>query len=112
MTGKNTAVFGTYPTAEQAEHAAAVNQSSTVAITGTADNADDRTIMQRIRKNLVTDKCLSTYAHKIKIVCTNGTVTLSGVVRSEDEISAVEMKAVWVVGPGHVINDLTVAPNQ
>jgi osmotically-inducible protein OsmY len=110
MTGKGPAIFETDPTTEQAQRAAAVNQPSTAA--GTADNADDRTIMQRIRKNLVTDKCLSTYAHKIKIVCTNGTVTLSGVVRSEDEISAVEMKAVWVVGPGHVINDLTVAPNQ
>jgi osmotically-inducible protein OsmY len=58
----------------------------------------------------VTDKSLSTDAHKVKIVCINGTVTLNGVVRSEDEISAVEVKAVWVVGPGHVINNLTVAP--
>jgi hyperosmotically inducible protein len=112
MAGKNTAVFGTHPTAEQPERAVAVSQSSTAASTGTADNADDRTITQRIRKNLVTDKSLSTYAHKVKIVSINGTVTLSGVVRSEDEKSAVEVKAVWVVGPEHVVNDLTVAPKS
>jgi hyperosmotically inducible protein len=112
MTGKNTSVFGTYPAAEQAEHAAAVSQSRTAAINGTADNTDDRTITQRIRKNLVTDKSLSTSAHKVKIVSINGTVTLSGVVPSEDEKNAVEVKAVWVVGPGHVVNDVTVAPKS
>ena len=76
------------------------------------DNADDRTITQRIRKSLVTDKSLSTYAHNVKIVSVNGTVTLNGVVRSEDEKSAIEVKAVSVAGPGHVVNDLKVAPKS
>ena len=76
------------------------------------DNADDRTITQRIRKSLVTDKSLSTYAHNVKIVSVNGTVTLNGVVRSEEEKSAIEMKAVSVAGPGHVVNDLKVAPKS
>jgi hyperosmotically inducible protein len=74
------------------------------------DNAGDRTITQRIRKSLVTDKALSTYAHNVKIVSVNGTVTLNGVVRSEDEKSAVEAKAVSVAGEGNVVNDLKVAP--
>jgi hyperosmotically inducible protein len=74
------------------------------------DNAGDRTITQRIRKSLVTDKALSTYAHNVKIVSVNGTVTLNGVVRSEDEKSAVEAKAVSVAGQGNVVNDLKVAP--
>ena len=76
------------------------------------DNADDRKITQRIRKSLVTDKSLSTYAHNVKIVSVNGTVTLNGVVRSEDEKSAIEVKAVSVAGPGHVVNDLKVAPKS
>ena len=76
------------------------------------DNAGDRTITQRIRKSLVTDKSLSTYAHNVKIVSVNGTVTLNGVVRSEDEKSAIEVKAVSVAGPGHVVNDLKVAPKS
>ena len=74
------------------------------------DNAGDRTITQRIRKSLVADKALSTYAHNVKIVSVNGTVTLNGVVRSEDEKSAVEAKAVSVAGQGNVVNDLKVAP--
>jgi hyperosmotically inducible periplasmic protein len=76
------------------------------------DNAGDRTITQRIRKSLVTDKSLSTYAHNVKIVSVNGTVTLNGVVRSDDEKSAIEAKAVSVAGPGHVVNDLKVAPKS
>jgi hyperosmotically inducible protein len=76
------------------------------------DSAGDRTITQRIRKSLVTDKSLSTYAHNVKIVSVNGTVTLNGVVRSEDEKSAIEAKAVSVVGQEHVVNDLKVAPRS
>jgi hyperosmotically inducible periplasmic protein len=76
------------------------------------DNAGDRTITQRIRKSLVADKALSTYAHNVKIVAVNGTVTLNGVVRSEEEKSAVEAKAVSVAGQGHVVNDLKVAPKS
>jgi len=76
------------------------------------DSAGDRTITQRIRKSLVTDKSLSTYAHNVKIVSVNGTVTLNGVVRSEDEKSAIEAKAVSVAGSGHVVNDLKVAPKS
>jgi hyperosmotically inducible protein len=110
MAGKDTAVFGNSSTAEQAERAVAVSQSSPAASTGTADDADDRTITQRIRKYLVIDKSLSTFAHKVKIVCINGTVTLNGVVRSEEEKTAVEVKAVWVVGPERVVNEVTVAP--
>jgi len=76
------------------------------------DNAGDRTITQRIRKSLVTDKALSTYAHNVKIVSVNGTVTLNGVVRSEEEKSAIEAKAVSVAGKGNVVNDLKVAPKS
>ena len=76
------------------------------------DNAGDRTITQRIRKSLVTDKALSTYAHNVKIVSVNGTVTLNGVVRSEEEKSAIEAKVVSVAGKGNVVNDLKVAPKS
>jgi hyperosmotically inducible periplasmic protein len=76
------------------------------------NNAGDRTITQQIRKSLVTDKALSTYAHNVKIVSVNGTVTLNGVVRSEEEKSAIEAKAVSVAGEGHVVNDLKVAPKS
>jgi osmotically-inducible protein OsmY len=47
---------------------------------------------------LVKDKSLSTYGHNVKVISQNGMVTLKGPVRSEDEKSAIEAKAVEVVG--------------
>ncbi len=82
--------------------------------TATADqqkeNESDRTMTQRIRKSLMADKSLSTYAHNIKVVSVNGNVTLNGVVRSDAEKSAAESKAVEVAGQGRVVNDLKVSP--
>ena len=58
------------------------------------------------------DKSLSTYAHNVKIVTHNGNVTLNGVVRSEDEKSAIEMKAANIAGQSKVTNELKVAPSN
>jgi hyperosmotically inducible periplasmic protein len=84
---------GAEPTADQAKN-----------------NQADRTMMQEIRKAVVGDKSLSTYAHNIKIIAQNGKVTLKGPVRSEEEKNAVEAKAVGVAGQGNVTNELTVKP--
>jgi len=74
------------------------------------DDRSDRTTIQRIRKSLMADKSLSTYAHNVKIISINGTVTLNGVVRSDREKSAIAAKAASVAGDGHVVNELKVAP--
>ena len=58
------------------------------------------------------DKSLSTYAHNVKIISRNGTVTLKGPVRSENEKQAIEAKADDVAGKDKVVNELTVAPEQ
>src|SRR4051794_28666206 len=42
------------------------------------NNKSDREVMQQIRKAVVDDKTLSTYAHNVKIIATNGKVTLKG----------------------------------
>ncbi len=76
------------------------------------DNQSDRDLTQRIRKSLMEDKSLSTYAHNIKIVAVNGNVTLNGVVRSEQEKNVAESKAVEVAGQGRVVNDLKVSPKS
>lgn len=76
------------------------------------DNANDRTITQNIRKSIMADKSLSTYAHNVKIVAVNGSVTLNGVVRSDQEKANVEAKAVAVAGQSHVTNDLKVSPQS
>jgi len=74
------------------------------------ENPNDRDIMQKIRKSIMDDKSLSTYAHNVKIISQNGSVTLKGPVRSADEKKTIEQKATEVAGEGKVTNQITVAP--
>jgi osmotically-inducible protein OsmY len=76
------------------------------------ENTTDRDLTQKIRRSVVGDKSLSTYAHNVKVVAQNGQVTLKGPVRSEDEKRSVEAKAVEVAGAGHVVNEMSVVPAQ
>jgi osmotically-inducible protein OsmY len=76
------------------------------------NNHTDRYLTQQIRKAVIGDKSLSTYAHNVKIVSQNGTVTLKGPVRSEDEKHAVVAKAEAIAGAGKVTDDLSVKQNQ
>jgi osmotically-inducible protein OsmY len=73
-------------------------------------NSADRAITQKIRKAIHDDKSLSTYAHNIKIITQDGKVTLRGPVRSEDEKSNLQAKAVEVAGQDNVTNQLEIAP--
>jgi hypothetical protein len=75
-------------------------------------NPADRAITQKIRKAIHEDTTLSTYAHNVKIITQDGKVTLRGPVRSEDEKSNIEAKAVAVAGQGNVTNQLEVAPSK
>ena len=74
------------------------------------NNTSDRDIMQKIRKSLMDDKSLSTYAHNVKIIAQGGKVTLKGPVRSDAEKQTVEQKATEVAGSGNVVNEITVKP--
>jgi hyperosmotically inducible periplasmic protein len=74
------------------------------------ENANDRAITQKIRRALLEDKTLSTYAHNVKVVAQDGQVTLKGPVRSEDEKKTVEAKATEVAGAGRVTNQISIAP--
>ena len=73
-------------------------------------NSTDRAISQKIRKAIHDDKNLSTYAHNIKVVTQDGKVTLRGPVQSEDEKSAIQAKAVGIVGQENVTNQIEVMP--
>jgi hyperosmotically inducible protein len=93
-----------------------MNQSTANNTTQTAqkqkNNKGDRDLTAQIRKSIVGDKALSTYAHNVKIITRNGTVTLKGPVRSDDEKAAVEKYATQAAGDGKVTNNLTVAPKK
>jgi hyperosmotically inducible periplasmic protein len=84
------------------------NQRDRNAAEPTADqqkeNAPDRELARQIRRALVQDKTLSTYAHNVKIVAENGVVTLKGPVKSEEEKSAIERKAADVAGSSDKIH--------
>lgn len=74
-------------------------------------NESDRKLTQDIRKSVIADKSLSTYAHNVKIISQNGMVTLKGPVRSEDEKKAVLAKATEVAGgPDKVTDQMSVKP--
>jgi hyperosmotically inducible protein len=74
------------------------------------NNSSDTELTKKIRHSLTSDKSLSTYAHNVKIVAENGTVTLKGPVRSEEEKAAIEAKAGEIAGAGKVTSELSVVP--
>jgi osmotically-inducible protein OsmY len=76
------------------------------------ENAADREMSAKIRKALMDDKNLSTYAHNVKVVAHNGVVTLKGPVRSEEEKKAVEAKAAEVAGADKVQSSISIRPKK
>jgi hyperosmotically inducible protein len=86
-----------------------VNKRDRNADEATADqqkaNATDRELTRQIRRSIIADKSLSTYAHNIKIISQNGAVTLKGPVQSDDEKKAVVAKAVAVAGSADKVTD-------
>jgi hyperosmotically inducible periplasmic protein len=76
------------------------------------ENQPDREIARKIRRSLVQDKTLSTYAHNVKIITQDGMVTLKGPVRSDEEKTAVEAKATAIAGADKVTSQLEVKSKQ
>ena len=77
------------------------------------DNKSDRELARQIRRAIVKDKSLSSYAHNVKVVSQNGTVTLKGPVRSESEKEAIEAKAKEVAGSTATVNNqIEIQPKQ
>ena len=62
--------------------------------------------------NIIRHRQGPTYAHNVKIIAQNGKVTLREPVRSDEEKSAIEAKAVEKAGAGNVVDELTVEPDQ
>jgi len=93
-----------------------VNERDRSTAEATADqqkeNRSDRDITRDIRRSIIQDKSLSSYAHNVKIISQNGMVTLKGPVRSEDEKAAIESKAAAVAGKDKVTSQLEVKPKQ
>ena len=86
-----------------------VNRQDRNANQPTADqqknNASDLDLTKNIRRSIVEDKSLSSYAHNVKVISQNGTVTLKGPVKSEAEKSAIVSKAVSLAGGADKVID-------
>jgi len=75
-------------------------------------NPADRNTTRQIRKSIMQDQSLSTYAHNIKIITQDGKVTLKGPVRTADDKANIVAKAVAVAGADNVTDQLQIAPKQ
>jgi hyperosmotically inducible periplasmic protein len=74
------------------------------------NDKDDLALTKQIRARVMADKSLSTYAHNVKIIATDGNITLNGVVHSQSEKDSIEAKAQAVVKSGSIVNNLKIAP--
>lgn len=115
MLGSGTLLVAQQPSTQDAPPAAdntKTNQRDQDPNQPTADqqknNASDQEITQKIRKAIMNDKALSTYAHNVKVITQNGQVTLKGPVRSDDEKQSIEAKAAEIAGQNNVISALEV----
>jgi hyperosmotically inducible protein len=107
---------------QQGEPAAApdntkVNQRDRDKSEPTADqqkeSKSDRELARQVRRSLVKDKSLSTYAHNIKVIARDGMVTLKGPVNSDQEKQAIEAKAAQAAGsPDKVKSEIEVTNQQ
>jgi hyperosmotically inducible periplasmic protein len=110
---QQTAPNNQYPDSERnSQQAAPDNSARNRGQSQTADqqkeNPADRETARKVRQAIAQDKMLSHYAHNVKIIATNGMVTLKGPVRSDEEKQTVVAKAAEVVGRGNVTDELTV----
>jgi hyperosmotically inducible periplasmic protein len=90
-----------------------VNQQDRNPGEATADqqkmNSADRALTAKIRRSIMADKSLSTYAHNVKIISQDGIVTLKGPVHSDDEVKTIVARTMEITGNSYqVVNHLTV----
>jgi hyperosmotically inducible periplasmic protein len=69
-----TASRGQQPSADNSAH----NKQQQVTADQQSSTTTDRQLTAKIRKSLIADKALSMYAHNVKIITQNGSVTLKG----------------------------------
>jgi hyperosmotically inducible protein len=101
-------VFSTLPSpAQQPDNSAQNKNQSTTADSQTTAKAD-RMLLQQARKAIIADKGLSIYAHNVKIIALNGSITLKGPVKSDEEKQKVASDVASVVGADKIANQLTV----
>ena len=89
-----------------------MNQRDRSAAEVTADNQSsnkqDVEITRQIRRRIIQDKAMSIYAQNIKIISSNGLVTLKGPLKNDRELHKILIEAKRVAGTANVINELEI----
>lgn len=86
----------------------AQNKNQNVTADQQSSATRDREMTAKIRRAVIAEKDLSTYAHNVKIIVHNGEVTLKGPVKSDDEKQKVQQIAAQVAGDDKVDNQISV----
>ena len=73
-----------------------------------SENEADRTITQNVRSAITADDALSVNGKNVKIITSDGTVTLRGPVKDDKEKAEIEAKAKRVAGVKKVDNQLEI----
>jgi osmotically-inducible protein OsmY len=73
-----------------------------------SNSASDVDLTRRIRRAVTKDKSLSTSAENIKIITSNGAVTLRGPVRTQEEKTTIARKARQIAGADKVDDQLEI----
>ena len=100
--------YNTTPNADNTANNARDRSGQTLTPGDQAENEADRTITQRVRQALLDDDSFSTNAKNIKIITSNGIITLRGTVNSEREKAEIGRKARAISGVRNVDNQLEI----
>lgn len=104
--------YNTTPNADNTANNARDRSGQTLTPGDQAENEADRTITQRVRQALLDDDSFSTNAKNIKIITSNGIITLRGTVNSEREKAEIGRKARAISGVRNVDNQLEIIRSE
>ncbi|WP_263354640.1 BON domain-containing protein [Acidicapsa acidisoli] len=100
------------PQSTPAPDNSAQNKGQTDTAEKQGSSPEDREIARKIRRSIMDDNTLSTYAKNVKIIVRDGAVTLKGPVTTEDEKKKIgDLAAQAVSGADKVTNELTIKPS-
>jgi hyperosmotically inducible periplasmic protein len=106
------AVSGWSQTTPSAPDNSRMNASDRAAGAPTADqqsnSKSDTELTRQIRRAVTKDTSLSVSAHNVKIISSDGSVTLKGPVKNDAEKASIAAKAEAIAGAGKVNNQLEV----
>jgi hyperosmotically inducible protein len=100
------------PQSAPAPDNSAQNKGQTDTAEQQGSSPQDRALARKIRRSIMDDNTLSTYAKNVKIIVRDGAVTLKGPVTTEDEKKKIgDLATQAVSGADKVTNELTIKPS-